>query len=144
LAYLNANRLVLLKTGVYRPEEYVAEEARLTNDLSALKQGENASDAAMRETIKDVILLSELLKNAAVVYAEAESREKATIIEVIFSELILTENTLEYKCKNGFVALQSRFVASCGPTTWLSELGRYRDCITMSVKDLRQLSPGSY
>ena len=141
LAYLNANRLVLLKTGVYTPEDYVAEQARLADELDALKQNEDTSDSAMRETIRDVILLSELLKNTAVAYQETDLREKETIIEVIFSELSITENTLEYKCKNGFAALQNRFIASCDPTAWLSELGRYRDCITISVKKLRALSP---
>jgi site-specific DNA recombinase len=117
LAYLNGNRLVLPKTGVYTPEGYVAEEARLTNELNQLKDNnENASDVAMRETIKDVILLSELLKNAAVIYSEAEPQEKDKILRVIFSELTLTENTLDYKCKKGFAALQSRFVASCDLT----------------------------
>jgi hypothetical protein len=47
---------------------------------------------------------------------------------------------LEYKCKNGFAALQSRFIASCDPTVWLSELARYRDCVAMSLNELRELS----
>jgi site-specific DNA recombinase len=141
LAYLNGNRLALLKTGVYTPECYVAEEARLTSELNALKGSEDTSDVAMRETIKDVILLSELLKNGAVVYSAVTRREKAKIIEVIFSELNFNGNIVKYKCKNGFMALQSRFVASCDPTAWLSELGRYSDHITSSLKDLSNLIP---
>lgn len=94
----------------------VVEEARLTNELNALKESENISDVAMRETIKDVILLSELLNNAVAVYDFATPQEKEKIIRVIFSELNFNGETLEYKCKKGFAALQSRFVASCDPT----------------------------
>ena len=81
-------------------------------------------------------MLSELLKNASIVYAEAEPREKARIIEVIFSELTVTENTLEYKAKNGFAALQSRFVASCDLSTWLSELVTKKEEVALSTEEL--------
>jgi site-specific DNA recombinase len=116
LAYLNGNRIPLLKAGVYTPETFVAEEARLSAELAKLCEAEITSDVAMRETIKDVVLLSELLKNAAVIYSEAEPHEKDKILRVIFSELTFNENALDYKCKKGFAALQSRFVASCDPT----------------------------
>jgi len=71
LAYLNANRLMLLKTGVYTPETFVSEEGRLSAELNALKDGEDTSDVAMRQTVEDVIVLSELLKNVAIVYSKA-------------------------------------------------------------------------
>ncbi len=70
----------------------------------------------MAETIKDVVKLSELLANAAAIYDLAKPQEKEQIIRVIFSELTLTENTLQYKCKKGFVALQNRFIPNCDPT----------------------------
>ena len=116
LAYLNTNRLMLLKTGVYTAEGFVAEEARLSLELATLCEEEVVSDASMRETVKDIIILSELLKNAAVVYDLAKPHEKERILRVIFSELTLSKSTLDYKCKKGFAALQSRFVASCDPT----------------------------
>jgi site-specific DNA recombinase len=116
LAYLNANRLMLLKSGAYTPEKLVAEETTLNHELVALSEAEIASDVSMQETIKDVVKLSELLENAAVVYSLAEPEEKEKIIRVIFSELTLSQNTLEYKCKKGFAALQSRFIPSHDPT----------------------------
>ncbi len=141
LAYLNGNRLALLKAGVYTPESYVAEEARLTSALDALKASEDTSDVAMRETIKDIVLLSELLKNAAVVYSADTPLEKRKIIEPIFYELSFNRNIVEYKCKNGFRALQSRFVASCDPTAWLSELIYLSDDIGQSIVDLKRTGP---
>jgi DNA invertase Pin-like site-specific DNA recombinase len=116
LAYLNAHRLDLLKAGAYTPEQIVAEEARLRSELSALQETESISDEAMRETVNDVIKLSELLKEGAVYYSLANPKEKEAIIRIIFSELLIVGNTLQYKCKNGFKAFENRFVSLGDPT----------------------------
>ena len=110
LAYLNANRLTLLKTGAYTPEAIVGEETRLNFELSSLQTAEQASDAAIRETVKDVVKLSELLKNAYLYYQIANPAEKDAIIREIFSELTLNGEALEYQCKKGFEPLKNRFV----------------------------------
>ncbi len=112
LAYLHANRLPLLRSGAYTPESLVAEEAQLNTELVTIGEAEIVSDISMAETIKDIVKLSELLEDAAIIYDAAKPHEKEQIIRVIFSELTLTQNTLQYKCKKGFVALQSRFDAS--------------------------------
>ncbi len=70
----------------------------------------------MNAVIKDVVKLSELLESGYNWYSFANSQEKQEIIKIIFSELSLSENTLQYKCKNGFKALESRFVSECDPT----------------------------
>jgi site-specific DNA recombinase len=114
LTYLRTNKLVLLKSGVYSPEAFLSEENKLNDQLVAFQDAEQISDVAMHEVIKDLIKLSELLKNGYEYYQNAESPEKAEIIHVIFSELFLSENTLTYKCRNGFKALQSRFDPVCG------------------------------
>lgn len=116
LAYLNANRLTLLQTGVYTPESLMAEVTKLDSELAMLNSAEAVSDSSMAETIKDAIKLSELLKNIAVIYDLANPSEKDRIIRTIFSELTLTQNTLGYKCKKGFEALAGRFTAICDPT----------------------------
>lgn len=141
LAYLNSNRLMLLKTGAYTPEQLVTEEAKLNLELDILKRAEDVSDVSMRETIKDVEKLSELLKGAYPIYHLAKPAEKDRIIRIIFSELALSENTLEYKCKNGFQALASRFVASSGPNAWLSELVTQREYIRTSIRELEAIIP---
>jgi hypothetical protein len=63
-----------------------------------------------------VVKLSELLKTVVPYYSIAKPEKKERVIRTIFSELTLTENTLQYKCRKGSVALQSRFVASGDPT----------------------------
>lgn len=109
LAYLNANRLDLLKTGAYTPETIVAEEMKLDFELAALQDAETTSDVAMRETVREVVILSELAKEGSRYYSIANPKEKERIIRVFFSELIVNGETLEYKCKNGFKTLESRF-----------------------------------
>ena len=69
----------------------------------------------MHEVIKEVVLLSELLKNASVYYGYANPNEKEAIIRTVFSELSLSGETLTYKCKKGFQALEKRFISKCDP-----------------------------
>ena len=63
LAYITDNRLPLLKAGVYTPEAYVEEEARLSRDIQAFDLKEEISCTSTLRTIEEVLLLSELLNN---------------------------------------------------------------------------------
>lgn len=113
LAYIGTNKLMLLRTGAYSPEELLAEEQKLTTELSNLQSREAASDASMSEVIKEAIKLSELLDDVGNVYEKADSSDREIIIRKIFSELTLTNNTLQFKCKNGLKVLEQRFLSTC-------------------------------
>jgi site-specific DNA recombinase len=139
LRYLHTNKLTLLKARIYTPDTYLEEESRLNAELASLQDAEQTSDVAMHEVVKDLVKLSELLKDGYTYYSFADSREKEQIIKVIFSELSVSGDTLKYKCKNGFQALESRFVAVGDPTTWLSELISQRDYILISLRELAPL-----
>jgi hypothetical protein len=106
LAYLRENKLPLLRSSVYTPESFLTEENKLNEELTKLGNEENASDLAIHEVVKDIILLSELLKDAYVYYVYAKQEEKKEIIQKIFSELTLSGDTLKYKCINGFKLLE--------------------------------------
>ena len=116
LAYLRSNKIPLLKAGVYTPESYVAEETKLDSELSLLQNEEQASDIAMHETMKEVQKLSELVKNVALYYQFAKPHEKEQIVRVIFSELSIAQDVLQFKVKKGFEAFENRFLAICDPT----------------------------
>lgn len=116
ISYLRNNKLNLLRSGAYSPEEYMKEEETLNSELTVLQDAEQVSDIAMHEVIKEIVKLSELLKIAYLYYDKATSNEKEQIIKIIFSELSLSGNTLKYKCKNGFQVLESRFFSKCDPT----------------------------
>ena len=116
LSYLRENRIPLLKACVYTPEAYVAEEQRLSSGLSALQAEEQEADMSTHEVIVEIMKLSELLKDAYLHYYIGNSKKKEIIMRAVFSELKFSGNTLEYKCKNGFRALQNRLLPICDPT----------------------------
>ena len=115
-------------------------EAKLNLELDTLKQSEDVSDISIKETIQDGKTFR-TLKSAYPVYDLATPEEKDKITRLIFSELTLSENTLEYKCKNGFRTLESRFVASSDLIGWLSELISHREYIAMSIRELEAIIP---
>ena len=115
LSYLNSNRLSFLRSGVYTPELFLEEQSKLNSELTLLQLEEQASDESMHELIKEIVKLSELLKNGAMYWDYANSREKEKIIRVIFSELRVSGNSFEYQCKKGFQALESRFISIGDP-----------------------------
>jgi hypothetical protein len=87
LCYLRTNKLTLLKTSAYTPEDYLAEEKSVQQELNSLMMKEQVSEEAMSAVVKDVIQLSELVQNAYMYYEKAESPEKEEIVRKIFSEL---------------------------------------------------------
>lgn len=116
LAYLHTNRLSLLKSGAYTPDGIVAEEERLQSELVELQEQENTSDVAMAELMKEVVILSELIRNVVPVYDFAKPHEKERISRVIFSELFVAHDTLQYKLKKGFEPFSDHLSAICDPT----------------------------
>ncbi len=115
LSYLQSNKLNLLKTGVYSPEALLEEETKLINELDSLQYEEQASAVAIQETIEYIQKLSELIKNLMPQYELATPQEKEIIIRIIFSELYVSQNVLNYKCKRGFECFENRFVPLGGP-----------------------------
>ena len=116
LNYLSVHRLDLLKAGAYAPEGIVAKESELNFELTSLQESERISDTTMKEVVKEIIKLSELLKNIYFYYKNATPHEKENIIKGIFSELTINGETLSYQCKKGFQPLINRFVAFYDPT----------------------------
>lgn len=115
-SYLRKNKLTLLRTGTYTPEDFLKEESEIAQKIKVLREKEEASDVSMEEVVKDTILLSELLKDAYLYYVLANPTEKQQIITKIFSELNLFGNTLNYKCKDGFRVFENRKTLLCDPT----------------------------
>jgi site-specific DNA recombinase len=126
LAYLHTNRLSLLKSGAYTPEGIVAEEERLQSELVELQEQENTSDVAMAELMKEVVILSELIRNVVPVYDFAKPHEKERISRVIFSELFVAHDTLQYKLKKGFEPFSDHLSALCDPTENRTPISRMK------------------
>ena len=116
IKYLRENKLGLLMAGTYSAETYLQEENALQSELAKFQSEERTSDATMHEVIKDVVKLSELLKNASAYWSFANSAEREQIMRVIFSELLLSENTLQFKVKKGFKPFETRLLVVGDPT----------------------------
>ncbi|WP_417455897.1 recombinase family protein [Kordiimonas sp.] len=138
LKYLRENKLALLKTGAFDADGVVKEENRLNRKLLELQQAEQDSDATMTEVMESVVILSELLESAHSSYISAKPPRKERIVRLVFSELLLSENTLSFSCRNGFQALESRLVSLGCPTAWLSELANPSG-IREGIAELRAL-----
>lgn len=122
LDYLLENKLPLLKNNVYSHESMYKEETRLRNQILDLQLDELINDFCYQETIEDVVKLSELLNNLIPLAEKANMTERDTISRLVLSELFIEDNTLRFKCKNGFQALEKYFISYCALNCWLSEL----------------------
>jgi DNA invertase Pin-like site-specific DNA recombinase len=138
ITYLEQNKLNLLKAGVYTPEGYMESEQELNDRYIQLDQQEQSTTSSILETVQGVIELSELLKNLMIYDFSAKPTEKDEIIRYIFSELYFSENSLRYKCKNGFEALEQRLASSCALKEWIYELPYHSSLIKSSIHELRE------
>ena len=139
LAYIETNRLVLLKTGVYDPETLIAEKHRINSDLATLGANKQISEEEIRETKAIVWKLSELVKNLIKIYFLANPHEKDEITRTMFSELFISENMLNFKVKSEFRCFENREFALGGPLDWISELSHEKDQISEAIKNLSNL-----
>ncbi|HZY38142.1 MAG TPA: recombinase family protein [Mucilaginibacter sp.] len=138
LNYLDANKLNLLKTVVYSPEALLEEKEKLTDQLLQIQNEESSVGAPVKENIRNIVNLSELLKTLHLLYENAEPHEKEPIIKMVFSELRLFQNDLIYQCEKGFKALKGRFVECCALNTWLSELPYHSKEIQQSIAEIEE------
>jgi len=139
LEYLRANRLTFLKTGVYTPEGYLDEENKLSSEIISLAANEHISGATMQALVKDIVELSELLKSVSGYYTFANSWGREQIARTIFSELSLSQDTLQYKVKKGYRAFESRLIAMGDPKAWLSEALQNSIYVNNCIDDLTRI-----
>jgi DNA invertase Pin-like site-specific DNA recombinase len=138
LAYLHDNKLSLLKAGTYSPDGFVQEEIKLAVEIKRLGSSEPLG-ASTHEVLSDIIKLSELIKNGSAYHSFANFREKQEFLTLIFSELFISGNTLTYQCRNGFKALESRFIPVCDHTGWLSEALQNNNLLKESIEGLKHI-----
>jgi site-specific DNA recombinase len=116
LAYLEQDRVSLLRHKVYTPEEYAKEVQKLRKDLEMERKKESASDEAMAALVDDTVKLSELIKNVVPIYDFANPHEKEAITRILVSELYVDENTLDFSPMNHLKGFVNREYAIGDPT----------------------------
>jgi len=138
LAYMDVNKLVLIKSGAYTPEQFVTEEAHLENQLHEIEQTIE-KQATLPDFLKASKKYSELAKTYYYQYEIANSTEKAQMLRNIFSELKVYENRLVYKTKTAFQALELPFFLTGAPVTRISELLNVYTSIKEGITELERL-----
>lgn len=139
IAYLEENRLALLKSGAYTPDQLASERERLSGKIDAASKAEPVEEASVQKVIDDVVELSELVKNVAGLYEIVKTRRREQIVRNIFSELLVSENTLEYNVNSGFEFLKTRAVLMGAPKHMISELLKGRHHIRESIEALKSI-----
>ena len=111
LDYLAKDKLSLLRTGVYTPQQILEEEGRLSISLEDVKTKINAYSDSAKAMLDYVIAFSELVKNASEYYLYGLDTEKRDLVVQVFSELYIENGELKYVAKYGYDALLKRFDA---------------------------------
>lgn len=127
LSYLQTNKLSLLKDKVYSPEEYIEEEAKILRELNETKKQKENIDIDIKEKVKDIVKLSEIVKSTHSYYRLAKPSEKAEIMRNIFSEISFSGRAFSFKYQKGFKVLEDHNFLFGDP-------GRNRTYITTSAK----------
>lgn len=112
LEYLRTEKITLLKTGAYTPEEYREAVSSSEEKIKSLMKSEQISEEAMMETIKDVLKVSELLRRVAMYWDFATTYEKDSILRTIFSELTISGTTVTCKVNLEFKPFEQRILNS--------------------------------
>ncbi|MCG3167156.1 MAG: hypothetical protein POELPBGB_02940 [Bacteroidia bacterium] len=137
--FLQKNKLNLLQAGTYTATEYVRETETVMREMFALEEKKISSDVSMQTVWEETQTLSELLKSLYLTYEKAKAEQVELIVQNLFSELSISENTLKIKCKKGIDAFEDRFFVMGAPLTWLSEVATYRDDIIKRTQELREV-----
>jgi site-specific DNA recombinase len=109
LDYLRANKITFLREEVMIPEEWKKEKERLIFELKEIDSLICADSETEEEMLEYVLMVSELIKNASLLYKNALVQEKREIAHMIFSELVIVDGKLaSYKAKPEFEMLLNR------------------------------------
>lgn len=108
--YLRENKITLLKTGVYTPDQYIEEENSLLNALQDLDKIQQAYTQTEYDMLDVVLAFSELNKLASQLYKMGTDSEKRQLFQMVFSELaICNKKITRIEAKPAFKLFLDRF-----------------------------------
>ncbi len=113
--YINQNKITLLRTATFTPQQLNDDITRLQQELEDVESLMSAQKESTMEMLQYVITFSELVKNAQLYYKHALDTEKRDVSIQVFSELNFHNGNLaNFKTKEGFSALFNRHLAPVG------------------------------
>lgn len=128
LDYLIADKLNLLRTKVFTPEQLMEEENKLTTLLADYEEKIRELSVSTKAMLEYVISFSELAKHIAFYFSEGLDTEKRDIVLQMFTELYIENGELKYIATEAYNALLMRYdvsnTLSCGEDYVVLELER--------------------
>lgn len=121
LDYLIDNRLDLLSTGTYNPDGYADEKKKLVSQLEKCELDFDILEQSIANTVQEVEKISELLESLIFYYKNANSARKEEIVRNMFSELYISNMSLNYSLNSDFNALISTSFNNGEPKGGVSE-----------------------
>ncbi len=133
LAYLNDNKISLLREGVYDGPEFSAEVRRLEKAIAEIADLRNAAgEVKPNEMLNEVFKFTELVNVARIGYKHSSGEEKRTFLLWAITELFVTgRNVANVSAREGFEDLRNmRFADFGAPKIVFAELPRLYNIIT--------------
>lgn len=143
LLYLRENKLSLLQSGVYAPDQLADEERRLLQVISQLGEEMQSASKEASEIQQEFMEVSELLKYIANKWDFISLAKKDQISQILLSELKVGSKGLIYKLSPGFQSFDRRIYLHSWGNEWFSELLKSADQMIQARSQLEDVCRGS-
>lgn len=141
ISYLSKDKLTLLRTGVYTPQQLIEEEGRLATLLLEARSRMNSYSESARSMLDTIVTFSELVRNASEYFKYGLDFEKRQLTAQVFSKLYIENGEMKYVAKQAYEALLQRlnpqFENSGAPQYVLHELPEITNAIRESFSELK-------
>ena len=122
IAYLEDNKLALIKNEVYTPKQFLSQNLKLQSELLQLSEKNESIISNQRDSYADILKVLELINNVVLLYDFANTDEKVKIIEKLFLELYVSRQSLSYVSLTGIETLKSNIGTLGAPNVPKPEL----------------------
>lgn len=126
LDYLVRDKLNLLRTRVFTPDQLIEEETRLKELLASYEADIASLSVSTKAMLESIMSFSELARHVAAYFENGLDTEKRDIAMQVFTELYIENGDLKYKATEAYNALLMRHdtsvTSSCGEDYVVSEV----------------------
>jgi site-specific DNA recombinase len=108
LEFLTRERWTLLRTGVVQADAMRSEEERLVRAIADVEKRMMPYEVPLKDLIEEVVSYTELIRSVPGLYERGLDVDKHALLSMVFTELILDDEALKYRAKDGFDVLLAR------------------------------------
>jgi site-specific DNA recombinase len=136
-AYLQENRVMLLRTGAFTAEGLVEQEAKLAAALR-VSQSE-AADVPVEDAtaaIAELLKLSDLIRDTERTFDLSSPMQKEDIAKTVFVEISYFKNVAQFKARSEFQIFFDDFTALHDPNARIVEMLKNRSAVNEAIRRL--------